>query len=82
MLTPRIRQTSIFPHIYRAQSNYITVRAGSKNYGFGGTVHYVTGGYYHGSYDQQNKDYDVAILRVSTEFDNPIGILKYMMCLQ
>jgi len=62
-------------------ANYLTVRAGSTHHEFDGTIHYVTGGFYHGNYNDFNRDYDVAVLRVCTDFDNPIDILLYVMCL-
>jgi len=40
----------------------------------------VTGGFYHGNY-QYNYDYDVAVLRVSTDFDIAVDILDYVTCL-
>jgi len=42
----------------------------------------VTGGFYHGSYEQHNKDYDVAVLRVCTDFDIAIDNLMYVKFLQ
>ena len=68
--------------IFRLSANYLTVRAGSRYRDFGGTIHQVRGGFYHGNYDLDDYDYDVAILRVCTEFDIPINISKYVMCLQ
>jgi len=68
MLTPRILQTSVFSHVYRKHANYLTVRAGSTHNEIGGTIHNVTGGFYHGNYEY-NYDYDVAVLRVRTDFD-------------
>ena len=58
----------------------LTIRAGSKHYDAGGTVHQVTGGFYHGDYDDENIDYDVAVLRVCTDLDIPLDISKYVMC--
>jgi hypothetical protein len=52
----------------------LTIRAGSTNQCSGGIVHQVTGGFYHGSYDDYNIDYDVAVLRVCTGLDIPIDI--------
>ena len=64
------------------KAEYLTVRVGSTFLGSGGTVHNVTGGYYHGSYNNQSYNgYDVAILRVCTDFDIPIDISKFVMCL-
>jgi hypothetical protein len=62
--------------------NDITVRAGSTYHNFGGKIHHVTGGFYHGWYDPISYDYDVAVLRVCTDFDIPIDISNYVMCLQ
>ena len=62
-------------------ANSLTIRAGSSHHGFGGTIHSVTGGFYHGSYDLFNHDYDVAVLRVCTDFDTAIDTLMYVMCL-
>jgi hypothetical protein len=64
------------------QANYLSVRAGSTHHEFGGTIHQVTGGFYHGSYNEDFYDYDVAVLRVSTDFDIPIDILEYVMCVK
>jgi len=62
-------------------ANSLTVRAGSAYHDFGGTVHSVTGGFYHANYSQFNHmDYDVAVLRVSTDFDIPLDFSKYEMC--
>jgi len=64
------------------KAEYLTVRVGSIYHQNGGTVHNVTGGYYHGSYNNQiYNDYDVAVLRVCTNFDIPIHISKYVLCL-
>jgi hypothetical protein len=63
------------------KANSLTIRAGSKYHGFGGTIHSVTGGFYHGSYDLYNNDYDVAVLRVCTDCDIAIDISTYVMCL-
>ena len=52
----------------------LTIRAGSKHHDDGGIVHQVTGGFYHGSYEDHNIDYDVAVLRVCPDFDIPIDI--------
>jgi hypothetical protein len=59
---------------------YLTVRAGSPYHAFGGFTHSVLGGYYHMNYDQYNGDYDIAVLRVCTDFDIPVSA-KYVMCL-
>jgi hypothetical protein len=64
------------------QTSYLTIRAGSTHHGFGGTIHSVTGGFYHGSYDMYNYDYDVAVLKVCTDCDITIDISTYVMCLQ
>jgi len=66
---------------YRMKAQYITVRAGSTYYDFGGTTHSVTGGFYHGNFSLKNYDYDVAVLRVCPDFDIAIGFSKYVMCL-
>jgi hypothetical protein len=62
-------------------ANSLTVRAGSTYPGSGGSMHYVTGGFYHGKYNQNDYDYDVAVLRVRTDCDSAIDISKYVMCL-
>jgi hypothetical protein len=62
-------------------ANYLTVRAGSTHHDFGGTVHQVTGGFYHGSFNPNNYDYDVAVLKVCTDCDIANDILMYVMCL-
>ena len=67
MVTPLITQTSIFYHTYRLDSQYITVRAGSTHYTFGGTVHQVIGGHIHDSFNPKNLDYNVAVLQVSAD---------------
>jgi hypothetical protein len=59
----------------------LTIRAGSTYHEVGGTIHSVTGGFYHESYNSSNNDYDVAVLRVCTDFDITIDILKYMLYL-
>jgi len=57
----------------------LRVRAGSALYATGGTVHHVTGGFYHGSYDESNHDYNVAVLRVCIDFDIAnFSIFQYM----
>ena len=81
MLKPRITQSKYFP-IFRMHANSLTVRAGSAHHEFGGTIHSVQGGFYHGSYNEDNHDNDVAVLRVCTEFDIAIDISNYVMCLQ
>jgi len=63
-------------------AQYITVRACSPYYDFGGTTHFVTGGFFHGNFSHENYDYDVAVLRVCTDFDIAIDFSKYVMCLQ
>jgi hypothetical protein len=63
-------------------ANYLTVRAGSSHHDSDGTIHSVTGGFYHGSFNEYNYDYNVAVLWVCTDFDNPINILMYVMFLQ
>jgi hypothetical protein len=61
----------------------LTVRVGSTYHEFGGTIHSVTGGFYHENYDENNNyDYDVAVLRVCTDLDIGMYISKYVMCLQ
>jgi len=62
--------------------NTLTVRAGSTHHDSGGTVHNVTGGFYHGGFQFYNHDYDVAVLRVCTDLDIAIDISKYILCLQ
>jgi hypothetical protein len=59
---------NIFP-IFRNYSYYFSVRAGSTYHEFGGTIHNVTGGFYHGSYNDSNYDYNVAVLQVYTDSD-------------
>ena len=64
-------------------TKYLTVRAGSTHHEFGGTIHFVTGGFYHGRYNQNfYNNYDVAVLRVCTDMDSGIDISKYVRCLQ
>jgi hypothetical protein len=64
-------------------TKYLTVRAGSTYNYNGGTIHFVTGGFYHGSYNQNfYNNFDVAVLRVCTDFDIPIDLSKYVTCLQ
>jgi hypothetical protein len=55
--------------MFRKNSNSLTVRAGSAYHEFGGTIHSVIGGVYHGNYDPSNWDFDVAILKVRTDGD-------------
>jgi hypothetical protein len=62
------------------QTYAMTLRAGSVNHYSGGTVHQVTGGFYHSSYNSYNNDYDVAVLQVCTDFDIPIDSAKYLTC--
>ena len=81
MVTPSITQNSIFS-IFRRSSSSLAVRAGSRYYSCCGTTHNVIGGFYHGRYDQYNYDYDVAVLRVCSDFDIAIDISKYVMCLR
>jgi hypothetical protein len=52
----------------------LTITAGPTNLCSGGIVHQVTGGFYHGDYEDYNIDYDVAVLRVCPDFDIPIDI--------
>jgi len=58
--------------MYRVSANYLTVRACSTYHASGGTVHNVIGVYYHGSYNSNTADYEVAILQVCTEFNMSI----------
>jgi len=58
--------------MYRVSANYLTVRTCSTYYASGGTIHNVTGGYYHGSYNSNTSDYDVAVLKVCTELNMPV----------
>jgi len=67
--------------MYRAYVNYFTVRTCSTYHGSGGTIHSVTTGYYHGSYSTSTTDYDVAVLKVCTEFNMPIDSAMCVMCL-
>ena len=55
-------------------ANSLTIRAGSAHHNFGGIIHSVKGGFYHGSYDEDNNNNDVAVLRVCTDFDITIDI--------
>ena len=57
-------------------ANDLKIRAGSTHLDFGGTIHKVTGGYYHGKYEYYKYDYDVAVLRVCTDWDIAIDILN------
>ena len=52
----------------------LTVRAGSTYHQSGGINHSVKGGFYHGSFNHNTNDYDVAVLFVCTDFDIPIDI--------
>jgi hypothetical protein len=52
------------------------------DHGSGGTIYNVIAGFYHGSYEQKNIDYDVAVLKVCTDVDTAIYILNYVMYLQ
>ena len=63
-------------------ANDLTIRAGSAKYSSGGTIHNVTGGFYHGNFGSYNFDYDVAVLRVCTDFDIALDILNWLMCVQ
>jgi len=74
MVTPRIKQTSLFSQIYRMNANGLIIRAGSTHLESGGTIHSVTGGFYHGSYDYYSYDNDVAVLRVRTDWNIAIDI--------
>jgi hypothetical protein len=80
MVKTRVTDNSIFS-TYRADTNFLTVRAGSAFHDNGGTIHHVTGGYYHALFNQNNLDYNVAVLRVSSDFDIPVDRAKYVMCL-
>ena len=51
------------------KDNYLTVRVGSRHHEIGGIIHDVTGGFYHGKFKENPRDYDVAVLRVCTDFD-------------
>ena len=55
--------------MYRVPANYLTVRTCSTYHASDGTIHNVTAGYYHGSYNPITIDYDVAVLQVCTEFN-------------
>jgi hypothetical protein len=77
MVTPHVMHTPIFP-TYRAQSKYLTVRAGSEYHDDGGTIHNVTGGFYHESFNLSNADYDVAVLKVCIDFDIPTDSANYV----
>jgi hypothetical protein len=46
---------------------YINIRAGSRKYASGGTIHQVIGGHIHDSYNPKNGDYDIAVLQVCTD---------------
>jgi len=74
MVTPRIKQTSLFSQIYRMNANGLKIRAGSTQFSSGGTIHNVTGGFYHGKFDYYSYDNDVAVLRVCTDWDIAIDI--------
>jgi hypothetical protein len=68
--------------IYRSNTNHLTVRAGSTNHASGGTIHLVTGGFYHGNYSTNIMDYNVAVLRVCADCDIAIDISDFVMFLQ
>jgi hypothetical protein len=72
--------TSIF-FIYRYNSRFLRVRAGSEFFNGGGTVHNVIGGFYHGLFNISKADYDVAILKVCIDFDIPIDSANCVTCL-
>jgi len=74
METPHTIQTSIFFAICRLNATDLTIRVGSKHHNNNGTVHQVTGGFYHGNYEDYTIDYDVAVLRVCPDFDIPLDI--------
>ncbi|XP_031842731.1 trypsin-1 [Nomia melanderi] len=47
----------------------VTVRSGSNNHDYGGTVHNVTHMIVHEKYNSDNEDYDVAVVRVHPPFN-------------
>jgi hypothetical protein len=59
-----------------------TVRAGSPLHASGGSTHSVKGGYVHMMFDPNNGDYDVAVVRVRTDFDIPTDSANYVTCLE
>ncbi|XP_049815141.1 trypsin delta-like [Schistocerca nitens] len=54
--------------LYYYEATAITARAGTSTRGSGGTLHPVSTGFTHESYDNVYKDYDIALLQVSTAF--------------
>jgi hypothetical protein len=48
----------------------------------GGSIHRVIAGYYHMMFHPGYLEYDIALLRVGTEFDVPVDSAKLLMCLQ
>jgi hypothetical protein len=80
MVRSRVQLTSIFS-IYRYNTRFLTVRAGSDSYYSGGTKHNITGGFYHGLYNVDSYDYDVAVLKVCIDFDIPTDSANCVTCL-
>ena len=69
--------------MYRLNTNYLTVRAGSIYYDYGGQTQSVAQVIIHELYNQYNfNDYDVAVLRVCTDLDIVMYFSKYVMCLR
>jgi hypothetical protein len=55
----------------------LSIRAGTVWNDWLGNIHNVSAGFYHSSYNQSGyNEYDVAILKVCTDFDIPIDISK------
>jgi hypothetical protein len=64
--------------MYRQDLDDLTVRSCSTNFSSGGTVYNVTGYSYHESFNLTTFDYDVAILRVCTDFNMGTYIAIYI----
>jgi len=64
--------------MYREDPAYLKVRVCSTNHASGGTVHNVIGGVYHELYNKDTIDYDVAILRVCSDFNMATYIAMYV----
>ena len=62
-------------------AEHLKVRSCSTNFASGGTIHNVIGGFYHEWFNEDTIDYDVAVLRVCTDFNMALDIamcVKYV----
>jgi hypothetical protein len=57
-----------------------TVRAGSSNANEGGTVHRVTKIIPHEKFNEEKKDYDIALLKVCTDLTYHLATLYGTLC--